>query len=135
MASHRPSYTIPKLKERETYRRWLDSVYTAAEILKLTEFMEDPYADITKMKDTEASAYSQLKLHIMETLSDRLYEIVKGELLIKTLTIASIIGRLTAHFKPKYIFGDLRLRQQLFSLKLDNYNSLTDYVLAIRHMC
>ena len=126
MAAIKPHYTIPKLKEQEQFRRWTDSVHTAAEMLGILNYIDIENIDVEKLKEGVATAYSQLKFHILESLSDRLYEIVKGEAVIKNISIATIIGRLTSNFQPKYIFGDLRLRQQLFGLKLADHESLTD---------
>jgi len=123
---------IIKLSSKDQYNRWLDSVQSAANILKLRGVISDEKLDEHKLKDEVEAPYHQLKMAMLNSLSERLYKIVRANDSLEEVIPFRMLSRLNLLFKPQFRFNDLQYRKSLYRLELKDFENITDFVAEIR---
>jgi Reverse transcriptase (RNA-dependent DNA polymerase) len=127
-----PAVNIIKLVQKEQFDRWLDSVATAASILRIPKVISDDTIIEDKLDPKVEAQYHSLKLAMLNSLSERLYKIARGSGELQLVIPHTIIHRLKALFKPQFMLNDLRCRKKLYRLELSDFSNITDFETEIR---
>jgi hypothetical protein len=124
---------IPTLENKDEFTRWFNAVLMLSQALAVKDYLTDERLDMTKVEAKRLPLVSQLVMAITNSLSSTLYDVAIGaDEDASLIPPAVIIARLRAHFQPKYLFGDIHLRNKMHDLRYEDYNNLTEYILAVQ---
>jgi hypothetical protein len=126
---------IPSLTKKEEFTRWYKAVAMLSQALGVRGELSDPSVEPLKMDAKTLSAFSQLVMAMTNSLSPTLYDVAVGTDEDEDMVLPFVIvAKLKAHFQPKYLLGDLDLRNKMYELKYEDFPSLTDYVLELQRI-
>lgn len=124
---------IINLTNKLEFSRWLDSVVMLSQALGVKELLRDDTLVVGKIEKKLLPQYSQLVMAMMNSLSPTLYDVVKADNKdIDELIPSEIVSRLQINFKPKYIYGDLQLRRELYKVKCTDYENFSEYIAKVK---